>query len=456
LHQHAFLHAKVTASNDPDLQPSKIIIGNLPPVDMLLNHHCSAFPIPTLPTQEQLSDTDQLYNPATILAVNFAVCKEITPEDLDQIKIPIHNSNYAIIKSHFEPIPTNTYNYSIDFLPDHEYRLFRVTKTVNATDPQCVLPQSPKPTKVLIYQGTPSENPSYSAGSKTEFPVPKPEAHTFPITYSPNGAPIIYNKHNGTIEPYTSVTVQSLFKTQACIPINRNYDENPWMCPNNPSQLWRQPNPVFHVVDDPKTVPLSLAIRLIQVITTKRGASDVYRSWALPHLENALTSPINEITYNRFSYSWQQQNHPEYQYLNQTPPTVLNFIPGESSLGDTSSNIINPDIACNLPNPSCPRHNDVNETLKDSICNVIRYQLDTQPPLQQHTVFLAVQTRNSTQQAETPPEIEPESPIPDNSDNSSESAESLPETPNVPETPPISNAPNLQIDTLRTTPTSTT
>jgi hypothetical protein len=91
------------------------------------------------------------------------------------------------------------------------------------------------------------------------------------------------------------------------------YEANEWTCPDTPSQLWRQSNPVHHVVDDPNTIPLDLATRLIQVITTKRGSDSVYRAWALPHLENALHHPTDQMTpHNRFSFFWQQHNHPEY------------------------------------------------------------------------------------------------------------------------------------------------
>ena len=78
------------------------------------------------------------------------------------------------------------------------------------------------------------------------------------------------------------------------------YEANQWACPNNPSQLWRQSNPVHHVVNDPYTIPLDLATRFIQVITTRRGSDSVYRAWALPHLDNALQKPTDQTTHNRF------------------------------------------------------------------------------------------------------------------------------------------------------------
>jgi hypothetical protein len=217
-------------------------------------------------------------DPKLTVAINFVICRELTPNDLQHFTIPDGNSDYTTLKSNFDPITTDTYNNSIDFLPNQEYTLFRVTSNINVMDPQCVLPQSPLPTKVLIFQGNTQRQPtaSYTAGSATEFPIPLPSAHTFPIIYNDDNKPIIYDQQNGTIKPFTTLSVQLLFKNQPCVPMNTCYAANPWTCPNNPSQLWRQPNPVYHVTDDPKTIPLSLATRLIQVITTRRGSTEVY------------------------------------------------------------------------------------------------------------------------------------------------------------------------------------
>jgi hypothetical protein len=100
------------------------------------------------------------------------ICQDLPTNHLDQINIPDGNSQYSFIKSHFIPIHRNTYNYSIDFLPNHEYQLYCVTKTVDVIDPQHVLPQTSEPTNVLIYHGKHSENPSYTTGSPTEMPIP--------------------------------------------------------------------------------------------------------------------------------------------------------------------------------------------------------------------------------------------------------------------------------------------
>jgi hypothetical protein len=144
---------------------------------MLLNYHCSAFPKATLPTIEQLNNAPQPTNPATTLAVNFVICQDLSTSHLEQIDIPDGNSKYSSVKSHFIPIPTNTHNYSIDFLPNHEYQLYRVTKTIDVIDPQHVLPQTSEPSNVLIYHGTHTENPSYTTGSPTEMFIPK-KKHT--------------------------------------------------------------------------------------------------------------------------------------------------------------------------------------------------------------------------------------------------------------------------------------
>jgi hypothetical protein len=95
------------------------------------------------------------------------------------------------------------------------------------------------------------------------MPIPKEEAHTFPIIYNSGNLPIIFNNQNGLVEPYTSTSVQNLFKTQACIPMTATYGANEWTCPDTPSQVWRQSNPALHVVDDPNTIPPDLATRLI-------------------------------------------------------------------------------------------------------------------------------------------------------------------------------------------------
>jgi hypothetical protein len=96
LRQRALLTVKVTTGDDLHLQSSNIIIGPLPPADLLLNHNCSAFPrMATVPAPEELSTMD----PKLTLTINFVICRELTPIDLQNFPIPDENSNYATIKS---------------------------------------------------------------------------------------------------------------------------------------------------------------------------------------------------------------------------------------------------------------------------------------------------------------------------------------------------------------------
>jgi hypothetical protein len=72
-------------------------------------------------------------------------------------------------------------------------------------------------------------------------------------------------------------------------------------------------NPALHhVVDDPNTISLDCANRLIQVITTKCGPNSVNCAWALPHLDKTLQNLMDQTKHNIFSFFWQQHNHPEY------------------------------------------------------------------------------------------------------------------------------------------------
>jgi hypothetical protein len=170
--------------------------------------------------------------------------------------------------------------------------------------------------------------------------------------------PIIFNHENDLVEPFTSTTVQHLFKTKACIPMNPHYEANPCIYPNNPSQLWRLSSRVYHDIDAPDTIPpLDLATRLIQDITTTRGSDSVHRAWALPHLENALKKPTDQINYNPFA----QHNHPEFQHKNKTPDILLGINPGESSTEYTLNEMTTKSISCKPLTPFCQRHNDVTE-----------------------------------------------------------------------------------------------
>jgi hypothetical protein len=57
---------------------------------MLLNYHCSAFSMASLPTIEQLNNAPQPMNPATTLAV---IGQDLPTNHLEQINIPNGNSH---------------------------------------------------------------------------------------------------------------------------------------------------------------------------------------------------------------------------------------------------------------------------------------------------------------------------------------------------------------------------
>ena len=120
----------------------------------------------------------------------------------------------------------------------------------------------------------------------------------------------------------------------------------------------------------------------------------MYRAWALPHLKDALQKPTVQISHNRFSFFWQQHNHPEYPYTNKTPEILLNVFPGESSTECARIENETKSITCNSHIPPGHRHNDVNVATEDN-CNVIRYELDKRQNPCNHNA-LAVLTRRSS------------------------------------------------------------
>jgi hypothetical protein len=120
LQRHAHPSTKVTNSDDPDLQPTSIILGHLPPADMLLNYHCSAFPMAILPTIEQLNNAPQPMNPATALAVNFVTANIpppnpttfrflLTPTSTQSISYPIMSTNSTMLPRLLTLLTTNVY-----------------------------------------------------------------------------------------------------------------------------------------------------------------------------------------------------------------------------------------------------------------------------------------------------------------------------------------------------------
>jgi hypothetical protein len=178
--------------------------------------------------------------------------------------------------------------------------------------------------------------------------------------------------------------------------LNPSYEANPYICPNNPSQLWRLFSPVYHVIDDPNTIPLDLATRLIQVITTKCGSDSIYRAWALPHLEHELQKPMDQTEHNHSSFFWQQHNHPEYPYKIKTPDTLLDINPVESSNECSSNEMTTKSITCKPLTPPCQRHNDV-DAAKVNNCNAIRYAWESnlQLPILETLILLLTATQHN-------------------------------------------------------------
>ena len=172
------------------------------------------------------------------------------------------------------------------------------------------------------------------------------------------------------------------------------------------------------------------------------------------HLENALRKPTDQTTHNRFSFFWQQHNHPEYPYTNKTPDILLDINPGESSTECPNNEQTTKSITCNSLTPPCHSHNDVNAALEDN-CKVIRYVLEKQQTPSKHNALLAVLTRRSSLLPENNPRIEPATPNPGNSDIPSDSDETQLETAETTEHSPIAATPALFIDTSRQTTTAT-
>jgi hypothetical protein len=121
------------------------------------------------------------------------------------------------------------------------------------------------------------------------------------------------------------------------------------------------------------------------------------------------------MTDNRFSFFWQQHNHPEYPYTNKTPDIPLDINPGESSPECTENERSTKSITCNSLTPPCHSHNDVNAAIEDN-CNVIRYDLTKPEVPSKHNAFLAVLTCRSSLLPENNPEIAPATPNPGNPD----------------------------------------
>jgi hypothetical protein len=158
------------------------------------------------------------------------------------------------------------------------------------------------------------------------------------------------------------------------------------------------------------------------------------------------------MTHNRFSFFWQQHNHPEYPYTNKTPDILLDINPGESSPERTTNETSTQSITCNSLTPPCHSQNYVNAAIWDN-CNVIRYALTTPQVPSKHNAFLAVLTHRSSLLPENNPGIAPATPNPGNPDVPSDSDKAQLDTAETTENSLISATPALFINTSQQIPT---
>ncbi len=143
---------KVTNSDDPDLQPTNIILGHLPPADMLLNYHCSAFSMATEPTTEELNNAPQPRNLATTVAVNFEICQDMPStnhlawhpwwkQQILYCQISLHSNFYKHLQQ-LNQFPTQSW---VPTLPCYQDYCCYWPPTCTTLDPE--------PPNVLIYHG---------------------------------------------------------------------------------------------------------------------------------------------------------------------------------------------------------------------------------------------------------------------------------------------------------------
>ncbi|KAI2497647.1 hypothetical protein MHU86_16834 [Fragilaria crotonensis] len=294
LFEHGLINRKTRRrSREPELSNNRFHIGNLPPADLFLSNFATCFPMITRPSLVQL-DLDDVNDDT--LAINYVVCQ------------PLDFSNF----------PTNGINFSIDFLPHFEYILYRVAQLVNPKDPTGILPGTILLPRYHVPR-LPLASNSYSNGSSTEIAKPTARAGIFPTTFNHDQQPIISNRDG---EPYNRLSVQALFKAQLAKPILSYHIGDPDWIPISAANLRRHPDSSkYHVARDPKTVPFSLAIRMIPVFTTGPLEKSIYQAWALPHLIDALRDPEIQLFNNHLSYYYnEKESHPEFPFIDQMGP----------------------------------------------------------------------------------------------------------------------------------------
>ena len=205
LTHHAIINQKVKQADGFPLLRCNVIIGNLPSADSLMSSLSSAFPMLTRPTPEQ-----KCYLPppnSSAIAINFVICKPLKLTqllDYHSSEASMKRNGYSIEKKLYTPLRTYDTNNCIDFLPHHEYALFRVVPFIHEGDRENRLQLHPHPQKVIVFQGPPMATQSYSFASPTELALPPLGAHTFPIIRNEYGNNIIFNPVNNA--PYDSTT----------------------------------------------------------------------------------------------------------------------------------------------------------------------------------------------------------------------------------------------------------
>ncbi|KAI2500132.1 hypothetical protein MHU86_14338 [Fragilaria crotonensis] len=319
LFEHGLINRKTRRrSREPELSNNRFHIGNLPPADLFLSNFATCFPMITRPSLVQL-DLDDVNDDT--LAINYVVCQPLDFLQLFTLQPTEANEEtyYMDVYSDLTPVPTNGINFSIDFLPHFEYILYRVAQLVNPKDPTGILPRNHPPPHVIMFQGSPLASNSYSNGSSTEIAKPTARAGIFPTTFNHDQQPIISNRDG---EPYNRLSVQALFKAQLAKPILSYHIGDPDWIPISAANLRRHPDSSkYHVARDPKTVPFSLAIRMIPVFTTGPLEESIYQAWALPHLIDALRDPEIQLFNNHLSYYYnEKESHPEFPFIDQMGP----------------------------------------------------------------------------------------------------------------------------------------
>jgi hypothetical protein len=197
---HGCIQRKLTAwRKEQPFLPDQILIGNLPPTDLFFPNSCPFLPMLAHPTPHQGQGAMYHSTPLKLAGMDV-VCKALIERALimyhdGKIMTGIDDHNHSFQKYLHEPLPTNSVNYSIDFLTHLEYYQYNVIKSVDKKDPFIWFGRNTK--KVIVYQGNPLYCTTYTAATTpTECAIPGENAHKYPITYTEEQRPMNYNYEN--------------------------------------------------------------------------------------------------------------------------------------------------------------------------------------------------------------------------------------------------------------------